>query len=212
MKLYTFFRSSAAYRVRIALNLKHLDWEHRGVHLRRDEQRRPEYRALNPQGLVPTLVDGEHVLTQSLAICEYLEERHPEPPLLPRSPADRARVRALAYVVACEIHPLNNVRVLSYLTDTLGMDETQKLTWYRHWVAQGLDALENMLAGDTRTGRYCHGDTPTLADVCLVPQVANAVRFECDLTPYPTVRRINETSLELPEFDRARPERQPDAE
>ncbi|NIR31347.1 MAG: maleylacetoacetate isomerase [Gammaproteobacteria bacterium] len=212
MKLYTFFRSSAAYRVRIALNLKHLDWEHAGVHLRRGEQRRPEYGALNPQGLVPTLLDDEHVLTQSLAICEYLEERYAEPPLLPQSPVERARVRALAYVVACEIHPLNNLRVLNYLTDTLGVDETQKLAWYRHWVALGLEALEKMLAGDARTGRYCHGDTPTLADVCLVPQVANAVRFECDLAPYPTVRRINEACLELPEFDGARPENQPDAE
>ncbi len=212
MKLYTAFRSSAAYRVRIALNLKNLESTHVPVHLRRGEQRLPEYQALNPQELIPTLVDGEHVLTQSLAICEYLEERYPRPPLLPQDPADRARVRALAYVVACDIHPLNNLRVLNYLTDTLKVDETQKLAWYRHWIALGLGALEKMLAGDPRTGRCCHGETPTLADVCLVPQVANAVRFECDLSPYPTVRRINEACLETPEFDRARPENQPDAE
>lgn len=212
MKLYGFFRSSAAYRVRIALNLKGLEWEHVGVHLRRNEQSAPQYRELNPQGLVPTLVDGEHAITQSLAICEYLEERYPQPPLLPPEPVDRARVRALALAVACEIHPLNNLRVLNYLTGTLGLDEEAKLAWYRHWVAVGLEALETALAADPRTGRYCHGETPTLADVCLVPQVANAVRFECDLDPYPTVRRIDEACLTLPAFERAQPARQPDAE
>jgi maleylpyruvate isomerase len=214
MKLYNAARSSASYRVRIALNLKRLDWEYVSVNLRRDggEQYNRDYRRLNPQSLVPTLTDGDDVLTQSLAICEYLEERYPDPPLLPDNPVDRARVRALALAIACEIHPLNNLRVLNYLTGELALDEDCKLAWYHHWIAQGFTALEHMLAEDPRTGRHCHGDAPTLADVLLVPQVANAVRFACDLGPYPTVRRINETCLGLPEFDRAQPMKQPNAE
>jgi maleylacetoacetate isomerase len=214
MKLYGYFRSSAAYRVRIALNLKGLSYELVQVHLLREggEHHGQDYLALNPQGLVPTLVDGEHVLTQSLAICEYLDERFPDPPLLPTQPSERARVRALAQLVACDIHPLNNPRVLHYLTGSLGVDERAKLHWYRHWIAQGLKALEALLHQDPRTGRYCHGDLPTLADLCLVPQVYNALRFDCALDAYPTVTRIHCTCLDHPAFERAHPARQPDAE
>jgi maleylpyruvate isomerase len=214
MKLYSYFRSSASYRVRIALNLKGLDYEYAAVHLRRGggEHRSADYRALNPQALVPTLVDGERVLTQSLAIIEYLEETHPQPPLLPAAPADRAHVRALAQLVACEIHPLNNLRVLGYLTGELGVSEEAKNRWYRHWVALGLQALEAQLARDPRTGRFCFGDAPGLADCCLVPQLANARRFECDLSGYPTLTRIERACLELPAFQRAAPGAQPDAE
>lgn len=211
MKLYTYFRSSAAYRVRIALNLKGIAYEPKFVHLRRGEQRSPDFLALNPQGLVPVLVDGNHVLTQSLAIIEYLEELYPKPPLLPQSAQARARVRALAYAVACEMHPLNNLRVLNYLETALGHIETKRLAWYRHWIAEGFTALEQMLANPS-TGAFCHGETPTLADVCLVPQVYNAVRFGCDLSSFPTVRRINQACLALPAFRAAAPENQPDAE
>ena len=212
MKLYGYFRSSAAYRVRIALNLKGVDAEQASVHLRKGEQKQPPFAAINPQKFVPVLVDGEVSLTQSLAIIEYLEETHPQPPLLPADPAGRARVRALALAVACDIHPLNNLRVLNYLKAPLGHDEETRNAWYRHWVAEGFAALEAMLAGDPATGRFCHADTPTLADVCLVPQVANAERFDCDLAPYPTVRRIAEAARALPAFAAAAPEKQPDAE
>ncbi|HYH22978.1 MAG TPA: maleylacetoacetate isomerase [Azospirillum sp.] len=212
MKLYGYFRSSAAYRVRIALNLKGLQAEQASVHLRKGEQKQPPFAALNPQKFVPVLVDGDTALTQSLAIVEYLEEVHPQPPLLPTDPAGRARVRALALAIACDIHPLNNLRVLNYLRSPLGQDEEARNTWYRHWVAEGFDALEAMLANDPATGRFCHGDAPTLADVCLVPQVANAERFDCDLAPYPTIRRIAEAARALPAFAAAAPEKQPDAE
>jgi maleylacetoacetate isomerase len=212
MKLYGYFRSSAAYRVRIALNLKSIDAEQASVHLRKGEQKQPLFAAINPQKFVPVLVDGEVSLTQSLAIIEYLEETHPQPPLLPADPAGRARVRALALAVACDIHPLNNLRVLNYLKDPLGHDEETRNRWYRHWVAEGFDALEAVLANDPATGRFCHGDAPTLADVCLVPQVANAERFDCDLAPYPTIRRIAEAARALPAFAAAAPEKQPDAE
>lgn len=214
MKLYSYFRSSASYRVRIALNLKGLSYEYVSLHLRRGggEHLRDDYRRLNPQALVPALVDGEHALMQSLAILEYLEETRPEPPLLPRAPADRAHVRALAQLVACEIHPLNNLRVLGYLTDTLGVSEEARTRWYRHWVAVGLEALEAQVARDPRTGRFCFGDTPGLADCCLVPQLANARRFQCDLAGYPTLTRIEAACNELPAFQQAAPGRQPDAE
>ncbi len=212
MKLYSYFRSSAAYRLRIALNIKGIAYEQAPVSLLRGAQFADAFKEINPQGLVPVLESGELWLTQSLAICEFLEETHPEPRLLPATPAERARVRALALAVACEIHPLNNLRVLKYLQSALGQDEEQRNAWYRHWVAQGLQALETMLAGSTMTGRYCHGDTPGMADVFLVPQVANALRYRCPLDSYPTIRRINEECLKLEAFAKAQPHLQPDAE
>jgi len=214
MKLYSYFRSSAAYRVRIALNLKGLDYEYLPVHLTRGggEQLRPEYRKVNPQALVPVLLDGQHTLNQSLAIIEYLDEAHPRPPLLPGDPAARARVRGLAQMIACEIHPLNNTRVLGYLTGAAGVSDEARSAWYRHWVAEGFTALEARLAGDSATGRFCHGDAPGMADCCLVPQVANARRFKCDLSQYPTLVAIDSNCLALEAFQRAAPERQPDAE
>lgn len=213
MKLYTYYRSSAAYRVRIALNLKGLTHEDTFVHLRHKDQRAPDYMAVNPQGLVPTLIDDDNTtIGQSLAILEYLEERYPEPPLLPPSAAGRARVRQLAMIVACDIHPIDNLKVLNFLTEDLGVDEAGRLRWYRHWVDEGFAALEAILANQTATGKFCHGDTPTIADICLVPQVYNAGRFDIDLSPYPTIRRINDTCLDLPAFADAAPDSQPDAE
>jgi maleylacetoacetate isomerase/maleylpyruvate isomerase len=210
-QLYSYFRSSASYRVRIALNLKGLDHETVAVHLLRGEQRAPGYLARNPAGLVPALVDEGQVLTQSLAIIEYLEEAHPEPALLPGSALDRARIRAIAQTIACEIHPLNNLSVLRYLKHTLGVDEDAKNAWYRHWVEQGLATVENLLA-DPRTGAFCHGAAPTLADCCLVPQIFNAQRFACSLDHVPTVMRIFERCMTLEPFQRAAPGAQPDAE
>jgi len=213
MKLYDYFRSSAAYRVRIALNLKGLAPERAFVHLRRGAQRDAGYLDLNPEGLVPLLVtDDGAALTQSLAIIEWLEETHPSPPLLPAVPLERARVRALALAVACDIHPLNNLRVLKYLTGTLGADDAARDAWYTHWCAVGLQALEARLAREPATGRCCHGDTPTLADVCLVPQLTNARRVDLDLSPFPTLLRIEAACLELPAFAAAAPSQQPDAE
>jgi maleylacetoacetate isomerase len=213
MKLWTFFRSSAAFRVRIALNLKGLDAEQVPVHLRRNEQRGVGYLALNPLGLVPALEEDGQVFTQSLAIIEYLDETHPAPPLLPVRPADRARVRALAQVVACDIHPIDNLRVLRYLARPLGHDEKDIEAWFNHWIRLGFEGIERTLAGDGRAGRFCHGDAPTLADICLVPQVFNAQRYPSfDLGPYPTIMRIFEACMALDAFERARPERQPDAE
>ena len=214
MKLYDYFRSSAAYRVRIALNLKGVVPDERTfVHLRMGSQRAQDYLALNPQGLVPALAldDGE-VLTQSLAIIEYLDETHPEPPLLPVAPPARARVRGIALAIACEIHPLNNLRVLNYLIGTLGVAREQKDGWYKYWVDVGFEALEKKLSQERETGVFCHGNAPTLADVCLVPQIANARRFNIDLSPYPTLTRIEAACLALPAFAGAAPERQPDAE
>ena len=212
MQLYDYFRSSAAYRVRIALNLKGLAPERVFVHLRRNAQLTDAYLALNPQGLVPTLVtdDGE-VLTQSLAIVEWLDEEHPDPPLLPRTAAARARVRSLALAIACEIHPLNNLRVLNYLTGTLGVSTAQKDGWYRYWCDVGLEAIETRLQRESATGRFCHGDTPGLADCCLIPQVANSRRFDTPLEAFPTIRRIEAACLALPAFQRAAPQVQPDA-
>jgi len=214
MRLYDYFRSSAAYRVRIALNLKGVSPDERTyVHLRMGNQRAQDYLALNPQGLVPALaLDDGHVLTQSLAIIEYLDETHREPPLLPADPVQRARVRAIALAIACEIHPLNNLRVLNYLIGTMGASREQKDDWYRHWIDVGFDALEKMLARDRATGRFCHGDSPTLADICAVPQLANARRFDIDLSPYPTLVRIESACNALPAFADAAPARQPDAE
>ncbi len=214
MKLYTYFRSSAAYRVRIALNLKGLDYEAVPVHLLRGggEQHGPEYRRINPTGLVPSLEDDGRVLLQSLPIIEYLEETHPLPPLLPKDAAGRARVRALAQVVASDIHPINNLRVLRYLEHELGATREQRDAWYRHWVDSGLAALEAMLAGHPDTGRFMHGDSPTLADCALVPQLFNARRFDCRLDGLPTVLRIAEQCEQLAAFRDAAPARQPDAE
>ena len=211
MKLYTYFRSSAAFRVRIALNLKGLEHESSYVDLLEDRQRESKYLTLNPQGLVPALEDGGKVYTQSLAIVEYLDECHPEPALLPRDAPGRARVRSLALAIACDIHPLNNLRVLQYLEHTLGLDRDRRLAWYRHWISEGFAAFEHAL-GDSQTGDFCHGDAPTLADIALVPQVFNARRFGCDLAPYPRLRRIDEACLALPAFERAAPANQADAE
>ncbi|MDE2428410.1 MAG: maleylacetoacetate isomerase [Burkholderiales bacterium] len=218
MKLYGYFRSSASYRVRIALNLKGLAYEQVAVHLVKHggEQLSDAYRALNPDALVPALKDdglGEGgVLTQSLAILEYLDDAYPETLLLPENIADRAYVRSLALSIACEIHPLNNLRVLKYLTGTLGVSDEQKSAWYRHWCESGLAAFEKRLANDARTGNFCFGDIPGMADCVLIPQIANAQRFHCDLSAMPTIMRINEACLELPEFIKALPANQPDAE
>lgn len=212
MKLHGYFRSSTSYRTRIALNLKGLDWAHAGVHLVRGEDRSDAYLALNPQGLVPALeLDGGGVLTQSLAIIEYLEETHPEPPLLPAEPLARARVRSLSLQIACDIHPLNNLRVLKYLRSEFGQDDEGVNRWYRHWVVEEFNSLEQRLAHDGATGTYCHGDSITLADVCLVPQVYNAERFQVDMAPYPTIARIHAACQQLPAFADAAPENQPDA-
>ena len=214
MKLYGYFRSSASYRVRIALNLKGLAYETVPVHLTRGggEQLKPEFRELNPQALVPVLQDGGRLLAQSLAIIEYLDEVHPQVPLLPKDPPGRARVRALAQAIACDVHPLNNLRVLNYLTGPMGLADGAKQAWYGHWIAEGLGALEAALAGNAETGSYCHGNTPGLADCCLVPQLANARRFKCDVSPYPTLLRIEKSCQALEAFQRAAPEKQPDAE
>ena len=212
MKLYTYFRSSAAYRVRIALALKGLAYDAVRVHLMKGEQYGAEYSAINPQNLVPVLEDEGQRVTQSLAILQYIDETWPQPPLQPADRFDRARVRALALLIACEIHPLNNPRVLNYLTGKLGVSEEQKLEWYHHWIKTGFSALEKRLAGEPQTGRYCHGDAPGLADCALVPQMANALRFKVDLAEFPTIRRINAACLELEAFQKAAPENQPDAE
>jgi maleylacetoacetate isomerase len=218
MKLYSYFRSSASYRVRIALNLKGLPYEVVPVPLLKHggAQFAPEYRKLNPDALVPTLVDeGEEsaaIITQSIAIIEYLEEVYPEPPLLPRPAADRAYVRGIALSIACDIHPINNLRVLRYLVRELKVSEEDKDAWYCHWCEQGLAAIETTLGRDARVGKFCYGDTPTLADCCLIPQIANAQRLKCDLSAMPTIMRINDCGLALGAFADAAPAKQPDAE
>ena len=214
MKLYSYFRSSAAYRVRIALNLKGIVPEWKFVHLLKDggQQHAPGYRAVNPQELIPTLIHDGHTIGQSLAIIEYLDEVKPEPPVLPRDAAGRARVRQLADMVACDIHPVNNLRVLLHLRDDFGASEEKRAAWQRHWISLGFAAIETLLAGSRQTGRYGHGDTPTLADICLIPQLANARRVNLDLSPYPTILRIEQTALAHPAFAAALPSAQPDAE
>ncbi|AZY49784.1 maleylacetoacetate isomerase [Bordetella avium] len=214
MQLFSYFRSSAAYRVRIALALKGLSYDYMPVHLLKDggQQLLPAYRELNSSALVPTLVDGDNVLGQSLAIIEYLDEVYPDTPLLPATPAERARVRAIAQSIACDIHPLNNLRVLKYLKHQVKAEEEVKNAWYRHWIDVGLTAVETMLSQSPQTGRFCHGDKPTQADLCLVPQVFNARRFGCDLSAMPTILRIEEACNALPAFQQALPENQPDAE
>ncbi|MES2960324.1 MAG: maleylacetoacetate isomerase [Pseudomonadota bacterium] len=210
MELYNYFRSSASYRVRIALALKGLDYTYKPVHLVKNEQFEESYAAVSASRLVPLLKDGDTLLTQSLAIIEYLDETHPAPSLLPADAAGRARVRALAYDVACEIHPLNNLRVLRYLVRDLKLSEDDKNRWYRHWVETGLETVERQLA-DPRTGRFCHGDVPTLADVTLVPQIFNAQRLSCRLDHVPSVMRVFEACMQLDAFEQTRPEKCPDA-
>jgi maleylpyruvate isomerase len=214
IQLYNYFRSSASYRVRIALEMKQLPFEYLPIHLVKDggEQLKPEYRRINPDALVPTYLDAEGArITQSLAIIEFLEESQPEPPLLPGSPADRAYIRSLALQIACEIHPINNLRVLSYLSATLNVSAEQRAAWYAHWVQLGFTSLEAKLNDDRMAGRFCFGDTPTLADICLVPQVFNAERMKVSLDPYPTIMRITAAARALDAFAKAEPSRQPDA-
>jgi maleylacetoacetate isomerase len=213
VKLYTYFRSSAAFRVRIALNLKGLAYEPVFVHLAKGQHREAGYAAVNPQALVPTLqLDDGRRLTQSMAIIEFLDERQPAPALVPKDPFERARVRSLSQLVACEIHPLNNLRALQFLRKQLGQNEEQVGAWYRHWIADGLGKLESVLAGTPGTGKFCHGDSPTMADCCLVPQVFNARRYEFDPKPYPNAMRVFDECMKLDAFDRAQPSKQPDAE
>lgn len=211
--LHGYWRSSASYRVRMALNLKGLDWTSRPVHLVRDggQQHSEDYRTLNPQRLVPTLEIDGLVITQSMAMLEYLEERHPEPSLLPEDAAGRARVRAIANAIACDIHPLNNLRVLTYLVGELGASEQAKLDWYRHWTEQGLVQVEALLS-DGQAGRFCHGDRPTMADCCLMPQVYNARRFDCALDAVPKIVEICDAMSTIPAIAGAAPELQDDAE
>jgi maleylpyruvate isomerase len=210
--LHGYFRSSAAYRTRIALNLKGIAYDQRSYHLRKGEQYGAAFLKLNPVGLVPALEENGQVLTQSLAIIEYLDETHPEPAFLPKEPLQRARVRALALSIVCDIHPINNTRVVGYLEKQLGLDQAARDTWTRHWIDTGFRALEQQLSASKDTGRFCHGDRPGLADICLVPQVANAARVNTDMAPYPTIVRIVATCLALPEFQKAQPQNQPDAE
>ena len=212
LTLYGYWRSSAAYRVRIALNLKGLEYRDQPVHLVNNggEQHRADYQELNPQELVPTLVDGSKVLTQSLAIVEYIDETHPEPPLLPADPLGRARVRALAQILASDVHPIGNLRVLQYLDGHYG-DQAHKGEWSKHWIGKGLEAFETMVANHPDTGRFCHGDTPGLADLVLVPQLYNAVRWNMPLDVYPMLQRIQAACQELDAFRRAEPEAQVDA-
>ncbi len=211
MKLYGFFRSSAAFRTRIALNLKGLAFEQAAINLRANAQRQADYLALNPMGIVPTLIDGDAVIDQSLAIMEYLEEIHPEPPLLPKAAADRARVRAIAMDIACEIHPVNNLRVRRYILHELGHDEKALESWMNHWTKLGFDGIERML-DDRRAGAFCHRERPGMADICLVPAVFNARIYPSfDMTPYPRIARVFENCMKLDAFERALPERQPDA-
>jgi len=213
-RLYTYWRSSAAFRVRIALNLKGLSYESVPRHLLRDggEQRRPEYLSLNPQGLVPALEHDGTLVTQSLAICEYLEELRPEPPLLPATAVHRAQVRAMALAIACDIHPLNNLRVLTYLRRELGQDDAAVGRWAQHWIASGFDAVEQWISRYSTGGRHAWGDAPTLADVFLLPQVVNARRVALDLAPWPRIAAVAAHLETLPAFAAARPDAQPDAE
>ena len=211
MRLYNYFRSSASYRVRIVASLKGLDYEYASIDLARGESRSPSYEALNPLGRVPSLEDNGKLITQSLAICEYLEEVHPNPPVLPRDPYGRARVRALALAVACEIHPIGGGRAQAYLAKLTNAPDAQRAEWARHWMQEGFAAIEAMLAKSPETGRYCHGDSPTLADAFIVPQVYNAKLSKLDLSAFPTIQRVCDECNKLDAFERARPERQPDA-
>lgn len=210
--LHGYYRSSASFRVRIALNLKGMAYKTIPHHLRRGEQNLPDYRRINPQGLVPALeIDGQAFM-QSLAIMEYLDETHPDPPLLPKNAAGRARVRALSQIIACDVHPIDNLRVLTYLRGPLCQPDEVVARWYNHWIAEGFHALEVSLARSRETGRFCHGDTVSLADICLVPQVVNAMTYALDLSSFPTLKRIADAALALPAFEHALPANQEDAE
>lgn len=211
--LHNYFRSSTSYRVRIALAIKGLEYDYVAHHLRHGQHRSEEYLAVNPQGLVPTIVweDGT-VLAQSLAILEFIDEMRPEPPLIPGDAHGRARVRMLAQMIACDIHPVNNLRILNALRTRFGADDEAVVDWFRHWVAETFTPMETMLAESPKTGKFCHGDAPGLADICLVAQIANNVRFGVDMQPYPTLNRINAACLEIPAFADAAPANQPDAE
>lgn len=214
MEIYTYFRSSAAYRVRIALNLKGLKAEPHCVHLVKDggQQHKPEFRKVNPQGFVPALVDEGHVITQSIAIIAYLDETHPNPPLLPKDALGRAQVRAMSLVIACDIHPLQNTRIMKYLENEFHADEAARKRWIAQWISEGFTALEKMVSGDAAPGKFCHGDAPTMADVLLVPQMFSARRFGVDLTAYPTLRSIDEHCQTLKAFQDAAPAKQSDFE
>jgi maleylpyruvate isomerase len=209
--LHGFFRSSTSFRVRAALNLKGIAFDQATYALRKGEQRSPAYLALNPQGLVPSLETPDGILTQSLAIIEWLDEVYPDPALLPRDPWGRARVRSLAQIVALDVHPINNLRVLQYLGRTFGADEAQQAEWVRHWVDAAFHALEARLSQEPETGRFCHGDTPGLADLCLAAQVINNARFAVDMSPYLTIQRIHDNCMAIPAFENASPAHQPDA-
>jgi maleylacetoacetate isomerase len=211
MKLYTFFRSSASFRVRIAMNYKGLKYEPAIVSLPKAEHLEAKYKSVNSQGLIPALDDAGRVLTQSLAIIEYLDEVHPGPKLLPADPVDRAYVRAFSQIVACEIHPLNNLRTLKYIRSAYKLDEEGVNTWYRHWIAEGFEMMESFLKRERRHGKFCFRDQMTMADCCLVPQVFNAQRYHCDLKPYPTVMLVHEACMKLDAFVLAQPSKQPDA-
>ena len=211
LKLYGYYRSSAAFRVRIALELKALNWESIPVNLRLGEQKQESFQQNNPQGLVPVLESSGQFLAQSLAIIEYLEELHPDPQLLPSSITERAEVRATAHQIAMEIHPLNNLRILKYLENELGLDEEKKTNWYQHWIAEGFSSLEKTLKNSGSEGQFCFGDMPSLADVCLIPQVYNGLRFKCDLSAYPLIQSIWDHCMKLEPFKRAAPENQLDA-
>src|SRR5262245_5801838 len=214
MKLYTFFRSSASYRVRIALNLKGITYEQVPIHLRRGggEQFSAAYRAINPQALVPVLEDNGRILTQSLAIIEYLDEKYPNPPLLPKDPADKALVRSLALGIACEVHPIQNLRVLKHVKAAYNQTDEQVNQWAQHWIDLGLAALQEMIVAQPKRSGFCFGATPTLADICLIPQLGNARRYGCDLSKYPAILEIERNCNALPAFANAAPEKQPDAE
>ena len=212
MRLHGYYRSSASFRVRIALNLKGVNFASIPHHLRHDEQRAPAFLAINPQGMVPVLEADGALLAQSMAVIEYLEETVPSPALLPAGAIDRAHVRALAQIIGCDIHPINNLRVLRFLRHAYGADDAAIAVWYNHWIAEGFEALETILAADPRTGAFCFGDKPGLADICLIPQMVNAGNYKLDLSPFPTLRRIFGACQALPAFTQAHPSQQPDAE
>ncbi len=212
IKLYSYFRSQATFRVRIALNIKGLPHESEYRHLEKGQQYAADYKAINPQMMVPTFIDGPVTLTQSLAILEYLEETHPEPPLLPRDPLARAWVRAFALINVADSHPLIVPRIRNYLTEVLKVTEAQRLAWIQHWLGLGLQAMESLLVSHESSGCFCHGDRPTIADICLATQVFPATNFKCDLSPYPSCKRIYESCMAIPAFASAHPMKQPDAE
>jgi maleylacetoacetate isomerase len=212
MILHGYYRSSASFRVRIALNLKGIAYDDVPWHLRHSAHLATAFKVLNPQGLIPVLDDGGTVLTQSMAIIEYLDEVHPAPAFLPATPADRAHVRALAQAVGCDIHPIDNLRVLKYLREHFGADEDAVASWYNHWIATGFAGIEAMLSTDARTGRFCFGDAPGMADILLVPQVVNAGNYKLDMAPYPTIQRIFDACMAMPAFEKAHPRNQADAE